>query len=148
MSLLLSHWFPGSDVVPDCIDSWSLHPYLPWFFTVPQNQQNGADCHLKKWVSLYNWFSLRLQYLYDSKHPIWIAAVIVMLASCFRHILFIFSYLDMSYNCLRMNNSKVLKKFKSQESILSHWNGSFGMKAHVLNGFLHLLTNSLQLWPV
>ena len=28
VSLLLSHWYPGSDVVLDCIDSWSLHPYL------------------------------------------------------------------------------------------------------------------------
>ena len=28
VSLLLSHWYPGSGVVLDCIDSWSLHPYL------------------------------------------------------------------------------------------------------------------------
>ena len=27
VSLLLSHWYPGSGVVLDCIDSWSLHPY-------------------------------------------------------------------------------------------------------------------------
>ena len=27
MSLSLSHWYPGSGVVLDCIDSWSLHPY-------------------------------------------------------------------------------------------------------------------------
>ena len=26
--LSLSHWYPGSGVVLDCIDSWSLHPYL------------------------------------------------------------------------------------------------------------------------
>ena len=26
-SLSLYHWFPGSGVVLDCIDSWSLHPY-------------------------------------------------------------------------------------------------------------------------
>ena len=24
---LLSHWYPGSGVVLDCIDSWSLHPF-------------------------------------------------------------------------------------------------------------------------
>ena len=30
VSLLLSHWYPGSGVVLDCIDSWSLHPYLLW----------------------------------------------------------------------------------------------------------------------
>ena len=28
VSLSLPHWYPGSDVVLDCIDSWSLHPYL------------------------------------------------------------------------------------------------------------------------
>ena len=28
VSLLLSHWYPGSGVVLDCIGSWSLHPYL------------------------------------------------------------------------------------------------------------------------
>ena len=30
VSLSLSHWYmyPGSVVVLDCIDSWSLHPYL------------------------------------------------------------------------------------------------------------------------
>ena len=28
VSLSLSHWDPGSGVVLDCIDSWSLNPYL------------------------------------------------------------------------------------------------------------------------
>ena len=28
VSLSLSHWYPGSGVVLDCIHSWSLHPYL------------------------------------------------------------------------------------------------------------------------
>ena len=28
VSLSLSHWYPGSDVVLDCIDSLSMHPYL------------------------------------------------------------------------------------------------------------------------
>ena len=28
VSLSLSHLYPGSGVVLDCIDSWSLHPYL------------------------------------------------------------------------------------------------------------------------
>ena len=34
VSLSLSHWYPGSGVVLDCIDSCSLHPYLlylPYF---------------------------------------------------------------------------------------------------------------------
>ena len=33
VSLSLSHWFPGSGVVLDCIDSWSLHPYLLLWFS-------------------------------------------------------------------------------------------------------------------
>ena len=28
VNLSLSHWYPGSGVVLDFIDSWSLHPYL------------------------------------------------------------------------------------------------------------------------
>ena len=28
VSLSLSHWYPGSGVVLDCMDSWSLHSYL------------------------------------------------------------------------------------------------------------------------
>ena len=28
VSLSLYHWYPGSGVVLDCIDFWSLHPYL------------------------------------------------------------------------------------------------------------------------
>ena len=31
MSLSLSHWYPGSGVVLDCIGSRSLHPYLLFF---------------------------------------------------------------------------------------------------------------------
>ena len=32
VSLSLSHWYPGSGVVLDCIDSWSLHLYLLLLF--------------------------------------------------------------------------------------------------------------------
>ena len=30
VSLPLSHWYPGSGVLLDCVDSWSLHLYLLW----------------------------------------------------------------------------------------------------------------------
>ena len=33
VSLSLSHWYPGSGVVLDCIDSWSLHPTF-FYYTV------------------------------------------------------------------------------------------------------------------
>ena len=32
VSLSLSHWYPGSGVVLDCIDSWSLHPYILTYY--------------------------------------------------------------------------------------------------------------------
>ena len=35
VSLSLSHWYPGSGVVLDCIDSWSLQPYLLSFIQGP-----------------------------------------------------------------------------------------------------------------
>ena len=31
VKLSLSHWYPGSSAVLDCIDSWSLHSFLLWF---------------------------------------------------------------------------------------------------------------------
>ena len=34
VSLSLSHWYPVSGVVLDCIDSWSLHPYLLCYFPI------------------------------------------------------------------------------------------------------------------
>ena len=34
VSLSLSHWYPVPGVVLDCIDSWSLHPYLRCIFSV------------------------------------------------------------------------------------------------------------------
>ena len=34
VSLSLSHWYPGSGVVLDCIDSWSLQPYY-FVFAMP-----------------------------------------------------------------------------------------------------------------
>ena len=40
VSLSLSHWYPGSGVVLDCIDSWSLHLYLLW-----QENPSSSWCH-------------------------------------------------------------------------------------------------------
>ena len=50
VSLSLSHWYPGSGVVLDCIDSWSLHPYLLC---------NGASGHFfnfnaDSWIMVYS----------------------------------------------------------------------------------------------
>ena len=34
VSLSLSHCYPGSGVVLDCIDSWSFHPYLLYMYSL------------------------------------------------------------------------------------------------------------------
>ena len=64
VSLSLSHWYPGSGVVLDCIDSWSLHPYLLW---CPQyrilgfkNIWNYDDlfCILTRLPTQFNWVEI------------------------------------------------------------------------------------------
>ena len=45
VSLSLSHWYPGSGVVLDCIDSWSLQPYLLWFKSI--------ILHISIWVLIF-----------------------------------------------------------------------------------------------
>ena len=41
VSLSLSHWYPWSGVVLDCIDSWSLQPYLLWYLV------KGTSWHVR-----------------------------------------------------------------------------------------------------
>ena len=50
VSLSHSHWYPGSGVVLDCIDSWSLHPYFnaKWLIESKAN----APVLLNLWNSL------------------------------------------------------------------------------------------------
>ena len=46
--LSLSLWYPGSVVVLDCIDSWSLHPYLlSWTPPVPYINISSQTIHIK-----------------------------------------------------------------------------------------------------
>ena len=42
LSLLVSHWYPWSGVVLDCIDSWSLHPYL--LFVIKTHEDHKYFC--------------------------------------------------------------------------------------------------------
>ena len=46
VSLSLSHWYPGSGVVLDCIDSWSLHHYLLFFNHGRKQNEPWSDCSL------------------------------------------------------------------------------------------------------
>ena len=45
VSLSLSHWYPGSGVVLDCIDSWSLQPY---YFALLEWLANDVEITPKK----------------------------------------------------------------------------------------------------
>ena len=60
VSLWLSHWHPGSGVVLDCIDSWSLHPYL--LFKIEMLSTTFCKCavlfqswNYKEWNLIF-WF--------------------------------------------------------------------------------------------
>ena len=65
VSLSLSHWYPGSGVVLDCIDSRSLHPYLlcnhfNW------EERNIVDCYtlivflVYFWLLHFDWLSFEV----------------------------------------------------------------------------------------
>ena len=51
VSLSLSHWYPGSGVVLDCIDSWSLHPYL--LRGLANNKGTDQPAHPCRLISAY-----------------------------------------------------------------------------------------------
>ena len=57
VKLSLSNWYPGSGVVLDCIDSWSLSPFLLWWFPLWNGSHNQQGCYV--WCS-YNHLLLLL----------------------------------------------------------------------------------------
>ena len=54
VTLLLSHWYPGSGVVLDCIDSWSL----PFFILYLQNIATSDSKALLFWAAFVVMFFL------------------------------------------------------------------------------------------
>ena len=60
VTLSLSHWYPGSGVVLDCIDSWSLPSFLlqivQELFHVYLNKNENAVTHLYLVILGNNWF--------------------------------------------------------------------------------------------
>ena len=67
VSLSLSHWYPGSGVVLDCIDSWSLHHYLLFFHGRNQNDlivTHIKERPLKRAVTLINIASIYIKELH------------------------------------------------------------------------------------
>ena len=74
--LSLSHWYPGSGVVLDCNDSWSLHPYLLWhenyafshspngciFRTIWHSWKSVMGCKVGQISSQTNYVSVEIWY--------------------------------------------------------------------------------------
>ena len=81
VSLSLSHWYPGSGVVLDCIDSWSLHHFLPlrgwcmlWLLKVQANcintisTQTRSNTKIKKlWWGPYKTLMKPLYCAFEEK---------------------------------------------------------------------------------
>ena len=57
VSLSLSHWYPGSGVALDCIDSWSLQPYyFDNVFPALKHKKANALYHQRKikiWILIF-----------------------------------------------------------------------------------------------
>ena len=62
VSLSLSHWYPGSGVVLDCIDSWSLHPYLLCTRTKHRTSSEARTSDLSSNLPLNNCAHLRVMH--------------------------------------------------------------------------------------
>ena len=69
VSMSLSHWYPGSGVVLDCIDSWSLHHYLlliQWATSVTHHLFRAHIFWHKCWNQTFSVIIYLLTfYLYD-----------------------------------------------------------------------------------
>ena len=75
VSLLLSHWYPGSGVVLDCIHSWSLHPNLLWTSnpSIPSlmlDQLSHCYCTFVFLTSNMSYLFAVLEARYQSEEPV------------------------------------------------------------------------------
>ena len=93
VSLSLSHWYPGSGVVLDCIYSWSLHPYLLWINSWSLFQvlnylslsivnygvsKRFASSQVSDRCQLGSFFSLFFAALAIVRHCLWFLGVILL----------------------------------------------------------------------
>ena len=67
VSLSLSHWYPGSGVVLDCIDSWYLHPYLFWWksASVLQSRMNRYNLSIEFAITLWPKVSMNIFFYFN-----------------------------------------------------------------------------------
>ena len=63
VTLSLSHWYPASGVVLDCIDSWSLPSFLLWCFKAGWFVNVYWRIYLQEFevLSLYHLYSLKTE---------------------------------------------------------------------------------------
>ena len=64
VSWSLSHWYPGSGVILDCIDSWPLHPYL----LLPIGKQTFLQSFKTHWVGSNPELQLQLSMIHNLKY--------------------------------------------------------------------------------
>ena len=102
VSLSLSHWYPGSGVVLDCIDSWSLHHYLllikmyEWHGTIYKHFSKMmlfiSPNHRNQLLSMSRWSTFKQSLVlncvvpgYDHSSDIPIIVRIVSCCVCWAH---------------------------------------------------------------
>ena len=66
VSLSLSHWYPESGVVLDCIDSWSLH--LTYFYF--EFFSGGSSCYTRNFLPKRENFHVQLQDIVVDQQPV------------------------------------------------------------------------------
>ena len=90
VSLSLSHWYPGSGVVLDCIDYWSLHHYLLWFpdyysywaRTIVHKQRRSESIHsvcfgVKYWLMSFFKLCFNVLFYYYRHHIILLVSLLL-----------------------------------------------------------------------
>ena len=97
VSLSLSHWYPGSGVVLDCIDSWSLQPYLLWNW--PKIKSFSKLEVVKKRKKKTLWYNS-----WHELHKRWLCLTAYRRLSSIRRCLFCATNINASHNILLMDS--------------------------------------------
>ena len=92
VTLSLSHWYPGSGVVLECIDSWSLPSFLLWRKLCCMRSTRAQASRVYSFdlfsalVSIHSLESRKRNYLHEtfqySRLPLWVRRLEWVLAAC------------------------------------------------------------------
>ena len=83
VSLSLSHWYPGSGVVLDCIDSWSLQPYL--HSCKPNIYVTWSTFKLRVRLAPWSWIKPSSKFFTDCSKAVLLLWIICLFVSCVSH---------------------------------------------------------------